>query len=72
MIVGRTAKARTASGLPGVPSGPKTSESRRRSGREVGDDGGDACEDAVAEAPLDDEEGEENLQAESPRLRCAT
>ena len=27
---------------------------------------GDAAEDALAEAPLDDEEGEDDLQAEAP------
>ena len=37
---------------------------------EAGDDGGDAAEDALAEAPLDDEEGEDDLQAETPGYRA--
>ena len=32
----------------------------------VGDDGGDAGENALAEAPLDDEEGEDDLQCKTP------
>ena len=35
-------------------------------GEERGDDVGDVVEDDLAGVPLDDEEGEEDLQAESP------
>ncbi len=67
MMVGRTAKARTASGLPGVPRGPKTSEEPSAEWpSRAGDDAGDGAEDGLAEGPLDDEEGEEDLEAEAP------
>ena len=32
----------------------------------AGDDGRDAAEDVLTEVPLDDEEGEDDLQTESP------
>ena len=37
-----------------------------RVGEKRGDDGGGGVEDALAERPLDDKEGEENLQRETP------
>ena len=67
MMVGRTAKAKTESGSPGMPRRPKT---RRGAvggvAEQAGDEVGDGCEDGLAVAPLDDEEGEEDLEAETP------
>ncbi len=73
MMVGRTAKAKTLSGLLGIA---EVAEDQAGAvggvAEEAGDDAGDGAEDGLAVGPLDDEEGEDESAGRGPRRRCAT
>ena len=67
MMVGSTAKARVESGVAGCADAAED-EGGAVGGvaEESGDDSGDGAEDGLAVVPLDDEEGEDDLEAETP------
>jgi hypothetical protein len=66
MMVGSTAKAKTLSGLLGCRGSRRPAGAVRGVAEQAGDEAGDFGEDNLAVAPLDDREGEDDLQAETP------